>query len=269
MVLALDGHVEPHAGKQRPAPGPGGGHDDGCRDLASVGLDAGDAPARDPECRGACLRPVDHAHLARPLQEVVGDAGAVSVARARLPGGERDIVHVPVGHDSGELVACHDARVHAVLALHGDVLLEAGEVALRDDAHEARLPEIAVAPHVVLPLAKNLEAFGGEVDLGRKAVVHPDERGGATARPAGDVPLVEHQNAAGPAARQVERDRGAHDAGAQDHVVGRPLPEPAHATRRLRSSSARCAALCPGAPVTPPPGWAPAPQRYRPSIGVR
>src|SRR5262249_36686329 len=30
-----------------------------------------------------------------------------------------------------------------------------------------------------------------------------------------------------------------------------------------------CAALWPGAPVTPPPGCVPAPQRYKPSIGVR
>ena len=29
----------------------------------------------------------------------------------------------------------------------------------------------------------------------------------------------------------------------------------------LRSASTACAALCPGAPVTPPPGWAPDPQR--------
>ena len=30
-----------------------------------------------------------------------------------------------------------------------------------------------------------------------------------------------------------------------------------------------CAAFLPGAPVTPPPGWAPAPHKYKPRIGVR
>ena len=38
---------------------------------------------------------------------------------------------------------------------------------------------------------------------------------------------------------------------------------------RPSSSSTTCAALCPGAPVTSPPGCVPAPQRYRPWIGVR
>jgi hypothetical protein len=37
----------------------------------------------------------------------------------------------------------------------------------------------------------------------------------------------------------------------------------------LRSEMTRRAALCPGAPVTPPPGWAPDPHRYRFWIGVR
>ena len=42
--------------------------------------------------------------------------------------------------------------------------------------------------------------------------------------------------------------------------------------RRLqgrRSASTAAAALCPGAPVTPPPGWAPEPHRYSPGSGMR
>src|SRR5207245_2463457 len=43
-----------------------------------------------------------------------------------------------------------------------------------------------------------------------------------------------------------------------------------HADRRLgQSSSTAIAALWPAAPITPPPGCAPAPHRYRPRTGVR
>src|SRR5579863_4083367 len=46
-----------------------------------------------------------------------------------------------------------------------------------------------------------------------------------------------------------------------------------HATRRSRPrrKSVRIsrAALCPGAPLTPPPGWVPAPHMYRPGSGPR
>jgi len=36
----------------------------------------------------------------------------------------------------------------------------------------------------------------------------------------------------------------------------------------FRSSKTTEAALRPGAPITPPPGWAPLPQRYSPFTGV-
>ena len=39
--------------------------------------------------------------------------------------------------------------------------------------------------------------------------------------------------------------------------------------RRLKSRKISRAALCPGAPVTPPPGWLPAPHKYSPGIGPR
>jgi len=38
---------------------------------------------------------------------------------------------------------------------------------------------------------------------------------------------------------------------------------------RLKSARISRAALCPGAPVTPPPGWVPAPHIYRPGRGPR
>src|SRR5690606_40432841 len=42
------------------------------------------------------------------------------------------------------------------------------------------------------------------------------------------------------------------------------LPEPTY-----RSDNRTCAALYPGAPVTPPPGWVPEPHRYRPGMAPR
>jgi len=38
---------------------------------------------------------------------------------------------------------------------------------------------------------------------------------------------------------------------------------------RLKSRTISRAALCPGSPVTPPPGCAPAPHRYNPASGMR
>lgn len=49
-----------------------------------------------------------------------------------------------------------------------------------------------------------------------------------------------------------------------------PLPgHPAPHRPRRASLITRIAALRPGAPETAPPGWAPEPQRYSPSMGVR
>src|SRR5207237_8895304 len=39
--------------------------------------------------------------------------------------------------------------------------------------------------------------------------------------------------------------------------------------QKRRSARTAWAALCPGAPVTPPPGCAPEPHRYRPLSGIR
>ena len=59
------------------------------------------------------------------------------------------------------------------------------------------------------------------------------------------------RRSARPPARQVEGDRGAGDAGAEDDDVRGLSAAPG----RLRRSRSTCrAALCPGAPVTPPPG---------------
>ena len=50
-----------------------------------------------------------------------------------------------------------------------------------------------------------------------------------------------------------------------------PFERLLHARRRhgLRSARIDTAALCPGAPVTPPPGCAPDPHRYSPGSGIR
>ena len=45
--------------------------------------------------------------------------------------------------------------------------------------------------------------------------------------------------------------------------------QPRPGIRLPKSRSTSRAQLWPGAPVTPPPGWAPEPQRYSPFTGVR
>jgi hypothetical protein len=55
----------------------------------------------------------------------------------------------------------------------------------------------------------------------------------------------------------------------RDVGVGNGLLVAPRQKRRPKSRSTSRAQLCPGAPVTPPPGCAPAPHRYSPLIGVR
>src|SRR5437016_4030217 len=74
---------------------------------------------------------------------------------------------------------------------------------------------------------------------------------------------------------KLKSNRRTHDAGTDDHEVGGSWKATGtHATAPLnlpffQSRNTWCAALCPGAPVTPPPGCAPAPHKYSPAIGVR
>ena len=70
-------------------------------------------------------------------------------------------------------------------------------------------------------------------------------------------------------------DEAQHEQHAQDPVTHRDRARAAHAfvalrrsRSRSRSDRMRCAALNPGAPVTPPPGCVPAPHRYSARIGV-
>ena len=46
-------------------------------------------------------------------------------------------------------------------------------------------------------------------------------------------------------------------------------PRRNHRPIKDRSAKISAAQLCPGAPVTPPPGWVPAPHIYSPFIGPR
>ena len=123
-------------------------------------------------------------------------------------------------------------------ALHRDVLLERGSSLSGTIRTKPVWRKSPVASDVVPPGPEDLEALDGEVDLGRKAVVHPHERRGAAAAAAGDVALVEDEDPAGAPAREVERDRGAHDAGAEDHEVRGAVDAAAPLTRPSRSVAA-------------------------------
>src|ERR1700685_4120025 len=62
-------------------------------------------------------------------------------------------------------------------------------------------------------------------------------------------------------------DGGAHPASAFHTRVSPYAPLGHRRARKSRSISR--AALWPGAPVTPPPGWVEAPHMYKPGIGAR
>ena len=105
VVLALDRQVEADAGKQRRG---STGRSAAITTGAATSPRSVETPVtRPPAVRNRVARVCDrydNAHLARPLQEVVRDARAVAVARARLPRRQRHVVHVPVGHDLLELL---------------------------------------------------------------------------------------------------------------------------------------------------------------------
>src|SRR6476661_5385934 len=141
-------------------------------------------------------------------------------------------------------------------------------------ANEAGFLKECSLPDEFAPVLEHLQADQCQLYLCGKAVVHADQsRRTPTSAPA-DVVFVDYQDPASLALSQMERDGGAHYACAQDYDIGRTSAVCVHAAPALnlpffQSRNACCAALWPGAPVTPPPGCVPAPHRYSPSIGVR
>jgi hypothetical protein len=53
------------------------------------------------------------------------------------------------------------------------------------------------------------------------------------------------------------------------HPTADEIEVPGHGARQRRSARIACAALCPLAPVTPPPGCVPEPHMYNPASGAR
>jgi hypothetical protein len=89
-----------------------------------------------------------------------------------------------------------------------------------------------------------------------------------------DLELDRHEAARGQARdsdraciRALRRQPIGREAEVADEQPGKKRPHPGKRLPRSRSTSR--AQLWPGAPVTPPPGCAPDPHRYRPRSGVR
>ncbi len=116
-------------------------------------------------------------------------------------------------------------------------------------------------------LAHPRHAVEEQVPLGEQA-----HHGGLDGLPAaGDDPLdvVHHAPEGGGRAGEVGLG-GDHPGGPSTRHAPRLNPRLAWGCRRfLRSERITRAAFAPGAPVMPPPGWAPEPHRYSPSIPNR
>src|SRR5581483_503017 len=171
----------------------------------------------------------------------------------------------------------YQLNVNAKFPLHRDVLLQSLRLVRVNNAYEPGFTEVSGLAYDFTPVLEYLQTDDCELHLGRKAVVHPHQGGRASAATAADVFFFNDRNLSGAASRKLECNGGAHHAGAENYDVrdfGEAGVAVTHAAASLKrflfqSRSTCCAALCPGAPVTPPPGCAPAPHKYNPAIGVR
>src|SRR5918996_53752 len=123
----------------------------------------------------------------------------------------------------------------------------------------------------------------GQPDRGQLVLAGVEREGLEDLRPGPEELAVELGQRLGVGQAHLGRERAGPDVPAllqleqvatvaEDGALGQPLQETWRGHRRphlRRSRSTAWAALWPGAPVTPPPGWAPAPHRYSRSIGVR
>ena len=72
----------------------------------------------------------------------------------------------------------------------------------------------------VAPVLEHVQAHQRELHFRRIAVVHADQRGGASASALTDVAFVDDHDLARFSLREMKRDGRAHHAGAEDHDVG-------------------------------------------------
>src|SRR5277367_6943993 len=105
MELGFDGQIEADGLKQWASPGAGGGHDNWRVDVTLVGGDANHTPRLHLDGSGLSARQIADAGIAGVIEEIVGYAGAVSVAGVGFVGGEFDFVHAPIGLEGFEFVA--------------------------------------------------------------------------------------------------------------------------------------------------------------------
>src|SRR5581483_6348729 len=167
--------------------------------------------------------------------------------------------------------------MYAEFTLHRDVFLQPLGLVRMHDADESSLAEIAGFPNHFAPMLKHLQTDHRQLHFWWVTVVHANQRGRTAAAPAPNMLFFNHRDLASATACELEGDRGPHHAGAQNDDVrdfwkiGVATAHAAASLKRFFFQSRRTcfAALCPGAPVTPPPGCAPAPHRYRPLIGLR
>src|SRR4051812_40666682 len=163
------------------------------------------------------------------------------------------------------------------LPLHLDIQLQSSGLMRVHNAHKTSFAEVSRSAHDVWPVLEPAQANEGEFNLRGKAVMHADQRRRASTAAAAHMIFIGDHDLAGATLHKMERDGRAHHSCPDDDNIGCVRQWigvcRSHAAPRNRpvfqSRSAWCAAFLPGAPVTPPPGCAPAPQRYSPSIGVR
>src|SRR5579862_3498882 len=227
--------------------------------LSLIRGDAVNPFALNEELRYARTRRVSNPQVARAREKIIGDASAIAVTGIRFIGRELNIIDRPIGLHFAELLAGNELDIDAKAALHLDVRSQTLSFIRMHNANKASLLEERALSDHLLPLFDHPPAEQREFDLGRKAVVHADQSRRTATTAAGDVIFVENQHSACLALRKLKCDGGAHHTGAHNHDIGRACAIGTHAAASLKrpffkSRSTWCAALCPGAPVTPPPG---------------
>ena len=219
VVLAFDRQVVSSFLQQRTRPRTGRSNDHWRRDNSLVGHNAANAIIIDVQ--GCCLRArrIDRPHMTRSTEKVSRHSSAVTVSRIRFISAQLHVVNVPVRLEFSQLSLVNEFDSRTESALHFDVELQSSRFIRLNNADKSRPPEVSWRSHNFLPVLKHAQADQGKFNFRRETVVHADQPGRSPASPAPDVILIDDDNLARLALRQMKRDRSTHHAGAEnDHV---------------------------------------------------
>ena len=166
------------------------------------------------------FRQVIDAKLAGSGEEIVCDTGAVAIARVGFVGGQFNFIDLPVRLQFFEFVTIDELTLTPSLLCISTFCFSRSPSPGWTIRTNPVLRKSPSATDHVAPVLEHLQAHQSELDLGWIAVVHADQRRGASAAALSDVAFVDDCDFSRFALREMKRDGRTHYAGTQNHDIG-------------------------------------------------